>query len=74
MDTDSDFEALQRRWRAATREWLAARNEFARMQDEPVTDLARAQAVARRLQLAEQRRTVLALEVETWLSESAAMP
>ncbi len=74
MDADTDFEALQRRWRAAVREWLAARNEFSRLQDEHVSDLRRAQAAARRLHWAEQRRAEVAHEVERWLAEPAALP
>ena len=74
MDADSDFEDLQRRWRAAVREWLAARNEFARLQEEPVSDLRRGQIVARRLQAAELQRARVALEVEQWLAEPAALP
>ena len=62
------------RFPPAVREWLAARNEFSRLQDEHVSDLRRAQAAARRLHWAEQRRAEVAHEVERWLAEPAALP
>jgi hypothetical protein len=62
-----DFNALRRQWRDATREWLAARNEVARLQDGPLVDLRLAMAAARRLEHAERRREAVNRRVEALL-------
>jgi hypothetical protein len=62
-----EFHALCRRWREATREWLAARNEVARLQDATAIDLSTASAVWRRLEQAERRRAALSQQIETLL-------
>ncbi len=62
-----DFDALRRLWRDATREWLAARNEVARLQDATVVDLRRAIAAARRLEHADRRRQALNRRIEALL-------
>lgn len=70
-DDSDDFDTLQRRWRCATREWLAARNEVARLQDSAILDVATASAAVRRLEHAQRRRTALALRVEALLGPNS---
>lgn len=62
-----DFDSLRRLWRAATREWLAARNEVARLQDATVVDLRAAMGAARRLEHATRRREAVTRRIEALL-------
>jgi hypothetical protein len=66
-----DFNTLRRSWRDATREWLAARNEVARLQDAAVVDLRQAMAAARRLEHAERRREAINRRIEAALNPPA---
>lgn len=67
LPVSPDFNALRRLWRDATREWLAARNAVARLQDATIVDLAQAVAAARRLEHAERRRDAVNRQVEAAL-------
>lgn len=62
---------LRRQWRDATREWLAARNEMARLQDATLVDLRAAIAAARRLEQAELGRDAVNRQVEAALEALA---
>jgi predicted nucleic acid-binding Zn-ribbon protein len=63
-DVEAEFEALQRRWRNVTREWLTARNAMARLQDQTIVDLREAAATSRRLEQAERQRVALNQRLE----------
>jgi hypothetical protein len=67
----ADFNTLRRLWRDATREWLAARNEVARLQDATVVDLQQAMSAARRLEHAERRREAVNRRIETLLGPAS---
>lgn len=67
-----EFDALRRLWRDATREWLAARNELARLQDATVVDLRRAMAAARRLEQAERRREAVNRQIDALLGPASS--
>jgi hypothetical protein len=69
-----DFEALRRLWRDATREWLAARNEVARLQDATVVNLRAAMAAARRLEHATRRREAINRRIEVVLGAVSVDP
>lgn len=62
-----DFNTLRRLWRDATREWLAARNAIARLQDATIVDMKAAVSAARRLEQAERRREAVNRQVEAAL-------
>jgi hypothetical protein len=73
MDESSPpgLQHLRRQWRDATREWLAARNEMARLQDGTLVELRAAIAAARRLEQAERRRDAVNRQVEAALEALA---
>lgn len=68
---EPDFNALRRLWRDTTREWLAARNEVARLQDGPVVDLRQAMAAARRLEHAQRRREAVSRRIDALLGPAS---
>lgn len=68
---EPDFNALRRLWRETTREWLAARNEVARLQDGPVVDLQQAMAAARRLEHAQRRREAVSRQLDALLGPAS---
>jgi hypothetical protein len=72
MDVGStnQLHELRRQWRDATREWLAARNAVARLEDATIVDMRAAMAAARRLEQAERRREAVNRQVEAVLENA----
>lgn len=67
-----ELDALRRLWRDATREWLAARNEVARLHDATVADMRQAMAAARRLEHAERRREAVSRRIDALLGPASS--
>jgi hypothetical protein len=66
----TDLRELRRLWRDATREWLAARNAVARLQDATIVDMKAASSDARRLEQSERRREAVNRLVEAALEKA----
>lgn len=66
----TDLRELRRLWRDATREWLAARNAVARLQDATIVDMKAASSAARRLEQSERRREAVNRLVEAALEKA----
>jgi hypothetical protein len=68
--SSAELHELRRQWRDATREWLAARNALARLQDATIVDMKAAMRAARRLEQAERRRVAVNRQVEAVLEKA----